>query len=283
MTSNQINLFNNESLNVTIKAITDDNNVLWFRAKDIALYLGYSDTRQTIRINVDDDYKTQLYKIETTSRSVSNTPLTVNAKNSFYINEHGLYQLLFSSKKVEAKQFTKWVIEEVIPSIRQTGKYILYEQPILLDKQISLMNEKDLHFKVIDYVRKYYPHALLYAGLGELQDTVQKRIYAKSAGYMKGQSDIIINNLHKTYNGLTIELKTPNGKGITHEKQHAFMNMSSINGHKVLLSNDYDEILTEIINYMRDTRLLCVYCSRKFKNVNSLTNHHKYIHRINNI
>ena len=283
MTSNQINLFNNESLNVTIKTITDDNNVLWFRAKDIALYLGYSDTRQTIRINVDDDYKTQLYKIETTSRSVSNTPLTVNAKNSFYINEHGLYQLLFSSKKVEAKQFTKWVIEEVIPSIRQTGKYILYEQPILLDKQISLMNEKDLHFKVIDYVRKYYPHALLYAGLGELQDTVQKRIYAKSAGYMKGQSDIIINNLHKTYNGLTIELKTPNGKGITHEKQHAFMNMSSVNGHKVLLSNDYDEILTEIINYMRDTRILCVYCSRKFKNVNSLTNHHKYIHRINNI
>ena len=96
-------------------------------------------------------------------------------------------------------------------------------------------------------------------------------------------SDIIINNFHKTYNGLTIELKTPNGKGITHEKQHAFMNMSSINGHKVLLSNDYDEILTEIINYMRDTRLLCVYCSRMFKNVNSLNNHHKYIHRISNI
>ena len=78
------------------------------------------------------------------------------------------------------------------PSIRQTGKYILYEQPILLDRQISLMNEKDLHFKVIDYVRKYYPHALLYAGLGELQDTVQKRIYAKSCGYIKGTSYIIL-------------------------------------------------------------------------------------------
>ena len=166
---------------------------------------------------------------------------------------------------------------------KKTGKYILYEQPILLDKQISLLNERGLHFKVIDYVRKYYPHALLYAGLGELQDTSQKRIYAKSCGYMKGQSDIIINNLHKTYNGLTIELKTPNGKGVVHEKQHAFMKMSSINGHKVVLSNDYDEILTEIINYMRDTRILCVYCNRKFKNVETLTNHHKYVHRITNI
>ena len=81
----------------------------------------------------------------------------------------------------------------------------------------------------------------------------------------------------------TIELKTPNGKGVVHEKQHAFMKMSSINGHKVVLSNDYDEILTEIINYMRDTRILCVYCSRKFKSVETLTNHHKFFHRISNI
>ena len=282
MSSNQINLFNNDSLNVAIKTITDDNNVLWFRARDIALYLGYSDTNQAIRINVDDDYKTQLYKIETTPARIC-TGLTVNAKNSIYIKEFGLYQLIFASKKVEAKQFSKWIVEEVIPSIRQTGKYILYDQPILLDKQISLMNEKDLHFKVIDYIRKYYPHALLYAGLGELQDTQHKRIYAKCAGYQKGCSDIIINNLHKTYNGLTIELKTPNGKGVAHPKQLDFMNMSSINGHKVLLSNDYDEILTEIINYMRDTRVLCVYCNRKFKSVETLTNHHKFFHRISNI
>lgn len=283
MTSNQINLFNNESLNVTIKTITDDNNVLWFRARDIALYLGYSDTINAIKQHVKDKYKIKLCNITTDSKGGDLPPLPANSKNTTYITECGLYQLIFKSKIPTSELFTEWVVEEVIPSIRQTGKYILYEQPILLDKQISLMNEKDLHFKVIDYVRKYYPHALLYAGLGELQDTVQKRIYAKSCGYMKGQSDIIINNLHKTYNGLTIELKTPNGKGITHDKQHTFMNMSSVNGHKVLLSNDYDEILTEIINYMMDTRLLCVYCSRKFKNVNSLTNHHKYIHRITNI
>ena len=53
-----INLFNNDSLNVTIKTITDDNNVLWFRAKDIALFLGYADTKRAIQLHVDDDYKT---------------------------------------------------------------------------------------------------------------------------------------------------------------------------------------------------------------------------------
>ena len=282
MSSNQINLFNNESLNVCIKTITDDNNVLWFRAKDIALFLGYKNPRNAIQTHVYGKYKTQLCNIEATEGALNPVSLT-NSNLSLYINEQGLYQLVFSSSLPTAMMFTDWVVEDVIPSIRKTGKYILYEQPKLLDKQISLLNERDLHFKVIDYVRKYYPHALLYAGLGELQDTSQKRIYAKSCGYMKGQSDIIINNLHKTYNGLTIELKTPNGKGVVHEKQHAFMKMSSINGHKVVLSNDYDEILTEIINYMRDTRILCVYCNRKFKSVETLTNHHKFFHRISNI
>ena len=191
-----INLFNNDSLNVCIKTITDDNNVLWFRAKDIALFLGYADNKRAIQLHVEDDYKNNLSDIVNDNRGDNLSPLTVNAKNSIYFKEFGLYQLIFASKKVEAKQFTKWIVEEVIPSIRKTGKYILYEQPKLLDKQISLLNERALHFKVIDYIRNYYPHALLYAGLGELQDTSQKRIYAKSCGYMKGQSDIIINNLH---------------------------------------------------------------------------------------
>ena len=87
----QINLFNSESLNVTMKTITDDHNVLWFRAKDIALYLGYTDTINAIKQHVKDKYKTKLCNIETSNRGVSNTPLTyrggdsppllVNAKN----------------------------------------------------------------------------------------------------------------------------------------------------------------------------------------------------------
>ena len=53
-----INLFNNDSLNVTIKTITDNNNVLWFRAKDIALFLGYKNTVDAMNFqNIYDDVK----------------------------------------------------------------------------------------------------------------------------------------------------------------------------------------------------------------------------------
>lgn len=45
-----------------------------------------------------------------------------NTKTTF-INEPNLYRCIFQSKKKEAKKFQDWIFEEVIPSIRKTGKY----------------------------------------------------------------------------------------------------------------------------------------------------------------
>jgi prophage antirepressor-like protein len=39
------------------------------------------------------------------------------------INESGLYSLILTSRKAEAKRFKKWVTSEVLPSIRRTGGY----------------------------------------------------------------------------------------------------------------------------------------------------------------
>ncbi len=40
------------------------------------------------------------------------------------MNEPGLYALVISSRKPEAKAFKRWITHEVIPSIRKTGGYI---------------------------------------------------------------------------------------------------------------------------------------------------------------
>lgn len=40
-----------------------------------------------------------------------------------FVNEDGLYDLILSSRKPEAKRFRKWITSEVLPSIRKTGKY----------------------------------------------------------------------------------------------------------------------------------------------------------------
>jgi len=39
------------------------------------------------------------------------------------VNESGLYSLILSSRKPEAKRFKKWITSEVLPSIRRTGSY----------------------------------------------------------------------------------------------------------------------------------------------------------------
>ena len=39
------------------------------------------------------------------------------------VTEPGLYRLLFTSRKPEAEVFRRWVLHEVLPTIRQTGSY----------------------------------------------------------------------------------------------------------------------------------------------------------------
>ena len=55
--------------------------------------------------------------------------------------------------------------------------------------------------------------------MGELQDTSYKIIESYNKGYQKGQQDLTINNVHKKYNGLCIEFKTPNGNGKLSDEQ----------------------------------------------------------------
>ena len=64
--------------------------------------------------------------------------------------------------------------------------------------RVSLSKQKltDLHYKVVDLIRKYYPDTILVAGLGENQDTENKRLDSSKKGYMRGQPDLLVLNYH---------------------------------------------------------------------------------------
>ena len=57
---------------------------------------------------------------------------------------------------------------------------------------ITISNKTDRHYKVADMIRRFYPDSILVAGLGELQDTEDKRLDSYRKGYMKGQPDLTI-------------------------------------------------------------------------------------------
>ena len=50
--------------------------------------------------------------------------------------------------------------------------------------------------------------------------------------------------------------------------------------YRCYLSDDYDDVIREINNYMMTRRIKCDYCKRKFKNEITLHNHKKYFHKI---
>ena len=51
-------------------------------------------------------------------------PLVSNFQGSMlYLNESGLYSLIFGSKLESDKSFKRWVTKDVLPSIRKTGRY----------------------------------------------------------------------------------------------------------------------------------------------------------------
>ena len=89
------------------------NNQIMFVGKDVALALGYSNTRDALRKHVESEDKGTVAIRDTAYE----TRVTL-------INESGLYSLILSSKLPQAKAFKHWVTSEVLPQIRRTGGYI---------------------------------------------------------------------------------------------------------------------------------------------------------------
>jgi prophage antirepressor-like protein len=88
----------------------------WFVAKDVCDILEIGDPSKAVS-RIDDDER------GTTTVRTPGGPQEV-----LTVNESGLYSLIFSSRKPEAKRFRKWVTSEVLPAIRQTGRYVGYSE-----------------------------------------------------------------------------------------------------------------------------------------------------------
>ena len=140
-------------------------------------------------------------------------------------------------------------------------------------------NETDLHTKVVSFLKKRYPHSIFTATLGENQDTSVKRIESNRKGYLRGSPDLIINNLHKHYTGFAIEFKNPRGNGVLSQDQSKMLWHYQNNGYKTLISNYYDYIIEQLIEYFRDVRIKSLYCSRKFISSQSIKNHIESFHK----
>ena len=117
--------------------------------------------------------------------------------------------------------------------------------------RINILNEKDLHFKVLDFMNQYLPNAIIIPGLGEHQITPKMRCESKRKGYVSGTPDILILNNHRQYNGCAIELKTPMGTGILSDNQATFLDKLDDNNYEIIISNNYEELILKLHEYFK--------------------------------
>ena len=268
--------FHYEENEITIIKCRDD---IWFRGKDIAKALGYSIPRKAVREHVDPEDRLSLECL--TKWCLKRTPLKNEQKSAIFVNESGLYSLILQSKLESAKAFKRWVTIDVLPSIRKTGRYdYCIDHKYNNTLTFKIENEMDLHVKVASFLKKRYPHSLFTVTLGENQDTVHKRIDSFKKGYLRGSPDLIINNLHKHYTGFCIEFKSPKGNGVLSPDQSMILLQYQNNGFKTLVSNDYDHIIEQIIEYFRDVRIKCSHCPRRFISSQLLKNHINGFHKM---
>jgi len=128
---NTSSIFKFESAEV--RTFADERNELWFLANDVCSVLGYANPRDAVAKHCKEKGVAK----RDTLTDKGNQEMT-------FINEGNLYRLIVKSRKPEAERFEEWVMDEVLPTIRKTGKY---ETPYSVGKTDTLTKDEQ------DYLR----------------------------------------------------------------------------------------------------------------------------------
>lgn len=129
---NELQIFKNAEFG-QIRTV-EINGQPYFMASDVARALGYTNPSRSAK-----DHCKNLIKRCTTD-SVG------REQESLFIPESDIYRLIIKSKLPSAERFEKWLMEEVLPSIRKTGGYIAGQETMtdaeLMAKALLVANKQ---------------------------------------------------------------------------------------------------------------------------------------------
>lgn len=114
--------------NTSLSILGDILNPL-FIAQQVCSILGYKLARKAVADHCDPE-------------DVSKVEIQTNGGKQLVncVNESGLYALIFGSKLPKAKQFKRWVTNEVLPAIRKQGAYI--SDKLTYEEALKIVEEK---------------------------------------------------------------------------------------------------------------------------------------------
>ena len=140
---NELQIFNNTMFG-NVRIILQDNEP-WFVAKDVCDCLEHTNTTMALQ-RLDDDERAKLNLGRQGEANV--------------VNEYGLYSLVLSSRKPEAKEFKRWITHEVLPSLRKYGTSSMDIPEAWPDALKAYASEIEAHNKTKALVEAQRPKVL---------------------------------------------------------------------------------------------------------------------------
>lgn len=117
----ELQIFSNSEFG-EIRTITKDNKT-YFAGSDVAKALGYAIPHKAVQTHCKGVLKW-------------NIPTSSGNQDVLFITEGDIYRLIMKSKLPSAEKFERWVMDEVLPTIRKTGGY---GKPMTTSEQIQLL------------------------------------------------------------------------------------------------------------------------------------------------
>ena len=184
------NLFNFKGNEVEIFEYKGE---ILFNPRDVAKCIGI--TESTLRDHISKFTKTQVIKLK--NKDISDVGLIdfrkLNNAGENFLKEPGLYKLIFKSEKSEAEEFQDWVTDSVLPTLRQTGGYVIEDREE-------------------EFVFKYFPSFSDDVKLTMVDDLIKQnkslKVNAdKYKNFMSTDGTFGFRELVKHLNGLGLDLK----------------------------------------------------------------------------
>lgn len=182
---NDLQIFSNPEFG-EIRTI-EQNGEPWFVGKDVAQALGYSNASKAVMVHVEDGDKRSVM-VSFGADSQNGNPPSGESKTTF-INESGLYSLIFSSKLEGAVRFKRWVTSEVLPRIRKTGSYSIVQADPNLPPELALANQ------TLAAVNKIYQMQLSQGERLDKLEATKTLDYAQQLAIQDAKSQRVVNLL----------------------------------------------------------------------------------------
>ncbi len=113
----------------------------WFLGLDVGACLGYAIPRKAYFDHTEEKYRKALYYKDSSDSELYKLWSEKGFREKIVISEASMFQMIFESQTVTAATFRDWVYEEVLPSIRKNGGYIVGQEDLDSSDRFKL-NEK---------------------------------------------------------------------------------------------------------------------------------------------